>query len=141
MTLLGELRQTIAELDLVSEVPAVELGRSSKSADPSREPYGGVDREGDKEAEWVMKSADYFRRKLSRAQTQEQLEGLLKAARASLRASRRQAEPQGLEPEKWTLAWRRMIANSDLPIEKLAATHCIGRRTVARYRSLYREAA
>lgn len=148
-TIEHELRQVLAALELVSHVPALDYAskrdnKGSVTDDRSpggKRPRGGVDRQDDREREYTLKSADHFRRRLAHATSRHTLELILKEARASLDAHRKVPDwKKGeIEPERKTLRWKRMIANSPATAEVLAKRHEIGVRTVKRYREMYRQ--
>lgn len=141
LALLLDLKQAIAQLELISQAPTQNLdafSRDSSGDIGGNKPSGGIDRRGDREPDYKLKSADHFRRRVQKARSILGLEEILTDIWATLRAWKCPDPPLGIEPERNTLAWKRMIANSSLSAERLAHKHEIGVRTVYRYRSLYR---
>jgi hypothetical protein len=119
-----ELRQVLAELELVSHVAAVNLEPSSRDASESiggRRPPGGVDRREDRhksdprekpgrrdEPERVLRSAQHFREELARGKKRPAR--LLEEAKASLAAWKRQSPPK--HPLMGDPGWKRWVAES-----------------------------
>lgn len=148
MTIRAELLQVLAELDLVSHVPALDYeskreNKGSVSDDRSpggKRPRGGADRKDDREREYSLKSADHFRRRLARAHSQRTLEVILEEAKAALAAWRRQPAPTG-EPEYGSPQWKRWVAESKLPSSEIARKYGVSGQYIRRIRALYRDAA
>lgn len=137
-----ELRQVLAGLELISHVSAARPGSSSRDEGEDiggRRPPGGVDRRDDREHDHPQKSAEHFRRRLAHTRTDEQRAMILEDAQKALKSWRRYEPAQGVEPERGTLAWRRMIADSPDDPTTLAKRHQISKRTVYHYRKLYAE--
>lgn len=87
-----ELVGIIAELTLISHVPAVNLNPQPPATDDAvggRRPPGGIEREDDRTDGFDLKSADHFTRRLERARSDRAVELILIDARRALRAWRR----------------------------------------------------
>ena len=142
MTVQGELRQVLAELELVSQVSAVDLDPTARDTSQSiggNRPSGGINRKDDREPDYPQKSVEHFRWRAAGARSEYQLALILKDARVALEAAKRQPEPGNIEPERGTLAWRRMIANSPDTARELGRRFELSQRTVHRYREMYAE--
>jgi hypothetical protein len=138
-----ELRQVLAELELVSQVGAAKTGSSGRDEGEDiggRRPPGGIDRRDDREIDYPQKSVEHFRRRLRRAHSLWQLELILKDARKALEACRRQPAPSG-EPEYGTPQWKRWVAESDLGPSDIARKYGVSKRYIVRIRTQYRDAA
>lgn len=143
MSLLGELRQVLAELELVSHVSAARPGSSGRDTSDDiggNRPPGGIDRGDDREPEHPQKSVEHFRRCLRRARTDGQLEAVLIDARDALAAWRRQPAPSG-EPEYGSPQWKRWVAESELAPVEIARKYNVSRQYVHAIQRAYRDAA
>jgi hypothetical protein len=143
VSLASEIRQALAELELISQVNAMNLAPSGRDAGEDiggKRPPGGVDYQGDRELDYPQKSIEHFRRRLRRIRATWQLELLLEDARSSLAAARRQPAPTG-EPEYGTPQWKRWVAESPLPSVEIARKYNVSRQYICRLRLLYRDAA
>jgi len=142
---LRELHQVLAELELVSQVPALDYASKNEGsvADErspgGKRPRGGVERKDDREHDFALKSADHFRRRLAKAHSQRTLELILKDAKAALEAHRRQPAPTD-RPELSSPQWKRWVADSELPAREIARIYNVGRTYVDRIRARYRAA-
>lgn len=84
-----ELLQIIARLEVISHVPAVNLDPTPPETTDGKggaRPRGGVDRKDDREPDFALKSADHYRRRLSRAHTDGIVLAILADARRTLEA-------------------------------------------------------
>ena len=143
---LRELRQVLAELELISQVSASTPGSGGGDQGEDiggKRPPGGLDRAGDRpddhEHIYPQKSYEYFRRRVGRIRSQWQAERLLEQARESLEASRRQPRPSD-RPELSSPQWKRWVAESDLPPREIARVYNVSRSYVERIRARYRAA-
>lgn len=142
MILERQIRQVLAELELVSQAPVQNFESSGRDRG---EDIGGrcpgtpskVVSKDDREWDYAQKSVEHFRRRLANAHSDIVLAMILRDARVALKAWKMQPEPVGVEPEQGTLAWKRMIANSPETAERLSKKHSIGVRSVYRYREMY----
>lgn len=142
-TLLSELAQLLAELELVSHVSAARAGSSSRDEGEDvggRRPPGGIDRGDDREPMHPQKSVEHFQRRLRRARTNAHLSAILEDAQRALEAWKRQPAPSG-EPEYGTPQWKRWVAESSLSSSEIARKFSVSGQYIRRIRSLYREAA
>lgn len=143
MNIARELKQTIAELELISEVSAVSLDPSSRDSGEDiggKRPPGGVDRKGDREREWTMKSAEHFRRRAANAVTSEALRHILVEARAALELARRRPSPQDAgHPMPGDHDFKRWVAESELPSSEVARLTGKSGQYIRKIRALYRE--
>jgi hypothetical protein len=139
-----KLREVIVKIGLLSQVPAANLGRSSRSADDDiggGRPSGGIVAKDDFAAEFALKSAEYFRRRLARCHTPRAVVELLAEAEATLEAWRRTPIPAGQEPEYGSPQWKRYIAESGEDTGVLATRFNCTRRYINKIRQQYRDAA
>ncbi len=139
---LRELRQVLAELELVSQVSAVNYG-SSGGGDQGediggRRPGGGVDAKDDRQQGHALKSAEHFRRRIAKAHSERAFEAILADAKRSLEAHRRQPPPSD-RPELSSPQWKRWAASSDLPPREIARIYNVSRQYVERVRARYRD--
>ncbi len=144
MSVHKELSETICALELVSQVPAVNLDPTSRDSSESiggKRPSGGIDRQDDRERAWDMKSADHFKTRIRNAHSERTLLQILIEAKQSLENARRMPgwKKGAVEPDKGTLRWKRMIADSYEPAHVLAKRHEISLRTIQNYRLEYGE--
>lgn len=150
---LRELRQVLAELELVSHVPAANLDplppRTADEKPGGKKPRGGVDRKDDREGGYALKSAAHFRRRLDGALARNRLreedgeppsnralEAILADARRALAAHKRQPPPPD-RPELSSPQWKRWVAESQLPANKIASLYNVSRSYVERVRARY----
>ncbi len=116
MSVHRELCETIAALELVSQVAAANpspSGRDSSESIGGKRPSGGIDRQGDRERTWEMKSADHFRTRVRNAHSERTLLTILVEAKQSLESARRAPKPtKQLEPEYGSSQWKRYVAES-----------------------------
>lgn len=142
------LRQVLAELELVSHVPAVNLDpltrETSGEGIGGKRPPGGIDRRDDRRDDddhhHPQKSVDHFRRRLAHARTDEQRALILTDAEAALAAWKRQPAAS-TEPAYGSPQWKRWVAESKLSHQQVADKFGISRSYVAKVRKQYREAA
>jgi hypothetical protein len=142
-----QLRQVLAELELVSHVSAVNLESSGGDHGEDiggRRPPGGIDRRDDlpdnHERHHPQKSVDHFRRRLARARSDESRTLILGEAKDALTAWKRQPALTG-EPEYGTPQWKRWVAESDLSSSKIADKYGVSGQYVRKIRAEYRDAA
>lgn len=138
------LREVIARIDLLSHVPAANMGRSSRSADDDiggRRPSGGVVAKDDFAQEFALKSAEHFRRRLMRCHTPQAVTMLLDEARKCLESWKRMPIPDGQPPEFGSPQWKRYIAESVEDPGMLATRFHCTRRYINKIRQGYRDAA
>lgn len=141
---LHELRSLIARLELMPGVNAASLERSAKATDEEiggRRPAGGVDWKGDREEGYGLKSAEYFKRRMSWTHSEVVLSGLVVEARAAVEAWTRLPLVEGQEPEFGSPQWKRWVAESRLDGGELARKFNVTRQYIAQVRKAYREAA
>ncbi len=139
----AELRQVLAELELVSQVPAVNLESSRDMGEDigGKRPPGGEDHGGDREIGWPLKSVTYFRRRMAKAHTAGALEAILEDARTSLDAAKRQPAPEDKEhPMPGDYNWKRWVSESSLSDVEIARKCSVSRQYINRIRGQYREA-
>lgn len=138
-TVEGELRQVIAELAIVSHMSASKLGGSGRDSGESiggRRPPGGIDRKGDKDHDWAMKSAEHFAKRLEKAHSERTLLVILAEARDALEAHRRQ--PPAKDPEVSSPQWKRWISESTESHGELARRFGVKRAYIQQVRKQYR---
>lgn len=151
MTLEHEIRQAIAELDLISHVNSVSLDTSDRDTSDSiggKRPPGG-DQEHPKTAEersdyrtsYQLKSASDFRHRLKTAHSEHAKQAILNEARETLAAWKRAPLPTGQDPQFGSPQWKRWVASSDLSAATIAHRFNVSRQYVHRIRRQYREAA
>jgi hypothetical protein len=142
---LRELRQVLAELELVSQVPALDyasknqMSVSDERSPGGKRPRGGVDRKDDRERDWNLKSAEHFKRRLAGARSELAITLILKDAKAALLAHRRQPPPPD-RPELSSPQWKRWVAESAESAREIARIYNVGRTYVDRVRAKYRAA-
>lgn len=156
---LRELRQVLAELELVSQVPALDYASKNQgNVADERSPGGKRPRGGDADAddgvsEFALKSVDHFSRRLAGAlarnllreqegqpPSSRALEAILADAKAALAAHRRQPAPKD-RPDYGSPQWKRWVAESDLPAHEIARIYNMPRSNVERVRQAYRAAS
>lgn len=144
----GEIRQAVAELELVSEVGAVEPGKGSRDTSEDiggRRPSGvSNDRPAVRELEdyraWPLKPVAHYRRRLEKARSISALEAILKDVRAALERSRRQPAPQDAgHPMPGDSNWKRWVAESSLSATEIARKCFVSKRYVNKVREQYRD--
>jgi hypothetical protein len=142
-----EARTLLARLELLSHVPAVSTNESPVhgGGEPKggNRPRGGIDHRDDVSADAVdfpQKSHVYYRRRFMRCHTEGQFVALVKEMRKTLEAWAKTPEVKGgLEPERGSFRWKRMIANDDeTDRKKLGQLHRISQKTIYNYRLKYR---
>lgn len=140
----SELAQVLAELELVSHVPAVNLDPlPPKTADEKpggKKPRGGVDRKDDQERGYALKSASHFRRRLAGAHSDKALEAILADAKKALAAHRRQPPPPD-RPEYGSPQFKRWVSESELSAAKIGSLYNVSRQRIERIRAAYGEPA
>lgn len=139
---LSELRQTILRLDMLSQVSAVNLdssgGRDTSDDIGGRRPSGGIDRRDDRESDWVLKSADHFRRRMRNAHSLRTLEQILQEAREALAAATHQPPPDPAgEPRLDDPLWKRWVGSTSMPVAEIAWKYGVSRQYVVRVRERY----
>jgi hypothetical protein len=141
----------LAELDLVSHVPAaqsIEGGRSAEGDIGGNRPPGGVDRKEDRQPsdpkrnadkpERLLRSADHFMRRIAKARSEHTLGLILEDAEASLDAWKRQPAPdKSNEPKYGTPQWKRYIAESAEKPNVLAKRFGVTRQYIEKVRREY----
>ena len=138
------LFQVLAELELISQVSAVNMdssgGRDASESIGGKRPPGGINRKDDREHDYPQKSADHFRRRLARAFNDATLLMILQDAETALDSCRKSPEiwDGDLEPAPKTFRWKRMIANSPETAAVLVRRYGISERTVRNYRAEFR---
>ena len=140
-----QARQLIARLELISHgttrnyAALNETSHTTSTETTSTRPPGGIHPQDDREHDYPQKSYLYFRRRLAGARTPRDLQAIVTDAQAALGACTHTAQPPGgIEPERGTFAWKRMIANSGETAQRLSHLHRISVRTVHNYRAEYR---
>lgn len=137
-----ELQRIILRLDLVSHVSAAAPGKGTPAQDEDiggKRPPGGIDRKGDRQANYRQKSAVYFRRRWRHTNTVDGLEALLDEAREAVWAwSHTPTVSMVVEPERNSFFWKCQIADDTRDLEKIKAIYRVSRATVYRYRATYR---
>lgn len=140
-----EIRQVLAELEMVSQVSAAATGSSSRDESESiggRRPPGGIIRKDDRQDTFPQKSVDHFRRRLAHARTDRHLQAILEDAQTALVAWKRQPPEQpGDEPQYGTPGWKRWVGECDLSHGEIARKYNLSRAYVRKIRDQYREAA
>jgi hypothetical protein len=139
-----QLKQTIAELELCSHVSAVSLdssGRGSGEDVGGKRPPGGVDRKDDKSREGhKLKSAEHYKRRVAKARSEAALQAILKDAKESLVAWKRQPAPQDVgHPMPGDVDWKRWVGESSLSASEIARKCSVSGAYVRRIRAQYRE--
>lgn len=147
LSLRRELKQTIAELELCSHVSAVSLepsGRDSGEDIGGKRPPGGVDRaedrqidDGGDERPAVLKSAEHFKRRATKAKSEPALQAILEDAQRTLVAYRRAAPP--VDPTLDDPQWKRFVSESSKPSNKLAEQYGVSTRYINKVRAQYRD--
>lgn len=138
ITVPHELRQILANLEMMSQVDAVNLAPSPRNADEDvggKRPPGGIDRKGDREPDYPQKSADHFHRRLNGARTQPQVDAILTDAEQALNAWRNQAVPK--DPEYGSPQWKKYVAASTLTHGELAKRFNVKRSYIQQIRREY----
>ncbi len=151
LKLLRELRQVLAELELVSHVSAFNYessgGRDAGESIGGRRPPGGVDRAEDRvrvepgdEKPRVLRSVEHFKQRLAGACTNRAVEGILVDARDALAAWRTPAPfRKGMEPKLGDPGWKRYVAESSETASDLARRFGCKRSYIEKVRRLYRD--
>lgn len=159
MSIETQLRQTLAELELLSEVSAASLGPSSKSSDEEiggKRPPGGIDKRADGTYDddhevipIAFKSLDHFKKRVERAEVRSQLEedvdldqeleSILSDAQSALEAWKqpRRWQPGDPELEFGSTEWKRHVAESEESGGKLAAKWNCSRQYISQIRRQY----
>jgi len=143
-----DLRQVLAELELISHVSAVNLdgaGGGDQGEDiGGKRPPGGVDRRDDQrdslEHTHPQKSAEHFRRRVAHARTSQHIETILEDAGKALVAWRRQPAPSN-QPELSSPQWKHWVAESTIASSEIARKYGVSRQYVDKVRAKYRAAA
>lgn len=136
MTLITELRQVIAELELISEVRAAKIGRTTPNT--TDEGLGGRC-PGAPTTMTHADGPDDFRERMARASSGRQLRSVLEDARKALEHWKRSAKPS--EPVRGDPQFKRWLAESPDSVETLVHRFGITRQYVYRVRKQYRDAA
>ncbi len=143
MTVQGELRQVLAQLELVSQVSAVNLDPTAWDTSESiggNRPSGGINRKDDRQDDWPLKSVEHFHRRVAKARSEYQLGLILKDARVALEAATRQPPPSG-EPLVSSPQWKRWVAETGLSLGDVARKCGVSKSYVQKIRRQYRDAA
>lgn len=142
MTLHGELRTVLAQLEMVSQVAAVNLEASGGDAGEDiggRRPPGGILHEDDRQLDYPQKSVEHFRRRIAKAHSDWALGAILKDAQAALEAAKRQPPPKDAgHPMPGDYNWKRWVAETDLSAVEIARKCNVSKRYVNRVRAEYR---
>jgi len=109
MTVAHRLKQTLLEMEMLSQVPAAQLERQSPSATTSiggNRPLGGSD--------YASDSLERFQRRIRTARTPRDLEAILDDALVALSAWKepRKWKPGDPDLEFGSTQWKRYIAES-----------------------------
>lgn len=143
-----EIRQALAELELVSEVDAVEPRKGSRDTSEDiggRWPSGmSKDHPDVRELEdyraWPLKPVAHYRRRVARARSISALEAILKDVRSALERSRRQPAPTDAgHPMPGDSNWKRWVAESSLSATEIARKCSVSKRYVNKVREQYRD--
>lgn len=139
-----EIAQVLAKLSICSEVSAANMDSSSRDSGEDiggKRPPGGIDHKGNREREWPLKDVSHFRRRLECAHSEAALQAILVDAERALEAWQQlpRWKRGEQEPDRKTLRWKRMIADSYETAEKLSKRHEISIRMVRYYREQYGE--
>ena len=149
MSIRQELRQVLAELELCSHVPAVNITPSGRDAGTDvggNRPTGGIDRREDRAREELstgddpdrgvlLRSAEHFRRRLAKASSERAEAAILEDARRALAAYRRAPKPRDLgHPMPSDPQWKRWVAESQLPAREVARKCSVSRQYVEKVR-------
>jgi hypothetical protein len=138
-----ELRQVLAELELVSQVPAVNLESSGGDAGEDvggKRPPGGLIGKDDRQDEYPQKSVEHFRRRIARARDERVLALILDDARQALVAARRAPAPtKEMEPKRSSPQWKRYVAESEEPSSVLARRFGVSGQYIREVRRKYRD--
>lgn len=139
----ADIRQALAELEMCSEVPALSYeptARSTTEHPGGGRPPGGIDRKGDREHEWALKSPDHFRRRLAKAHSLVALRAILADAKAALEAAKRAPAPQDKEhPMPGDHNFKRWVAESGLSSSEIARLTGKTGQYIRKVRAQYRE--
>ena len=137
-TLIAALQRTITSLELMSHAASQALDPQPRDTSSSRgggRPPGGVDYAGDREADYRQKSAEHYKRRVGRANTNTDLYLILVDAEQALEAWRRPPRPS--EPLPDDPRFKRWIAESPSSAPELARIYGLSTRTIHRWRSQY----
>ncbi len=142
LQLLRELRQVLAELELVSHVPAFNYessgGRDAGESIGGKRPPGGIVYTDDRAPDYPQKSVEHFRRRVATARSNRgALELILADSRDALEAAQRQPAPTG--PRFGEQGWKRYVAESDEKASDLARKFGCKRSYIEKVRRLYRD--
>ena len=137
------VHQVLAELEMCSQVAAVNLEPSGRDAGEDiggKCPPGGIDRKEDRQREnRILHSAEHFRRQLARGR---HVHYVLEEAEEVLAAYRRPPAPKDKEhPMPGDFNFKRWVAESSLEAKEIARKCFISKRRVNQIRAKYREAA
>jgi len=143
----AQLAQTIAQLHIISHVPAANLEPGAKSSEESiggRRPTGGINHKDDRSTEgFRQKSAEHFAARARRCRSERDYQAVLEDALAALDAWKR--TPPGAEIEWGSFAWRRQIAtdveDKIRTVDQAVTFYKISRATVYRYVPAYEKKA
>ena len=148
MSLERDLRQVLAQLELISHVSAAQPGGQGHDESEDiggRRPPGGIDHRDDKpfvKGEpnlMLQRSPDHFRRRLAKAHNEQSRREILHDAQKSLEAWKRQPAPT--DPEWGSFQWRRQIVAEiragKRTIDGARQFYSISRATVYRYLSQF----
>jgi hypothetical protein len=140
--LLRELRTVLAQLELISQVPAVNYESSgSRDAGESiggKRPPGGLIRADDREHDYPQKSVEHFKRRIAKAHSDHAFEAILGDAKKALEAARRQPA-RGPEPGFGDPGWKRYVAESTEKASDLARKFACKRSYIEKVRQDYRD--
>jgi hypothetical protein len=157
----AELCQVLAELELVSHAPTVNLGQSTDAA-PSvaeehgiyrlaevggRRPPGGLDDDRRRVADdrgdpdlVILRSADFFRRRLQRCHSERVLLLILADAREALRSYRK--APARTDPPFGSFEFKMQLVvavEGGLPVDAARQRFGVSRSTVYKWLAQYSE--
>lgn len=149
MSVHQQLRQVLAELELCSQVAALNMTPSGRDAGTDvggNRPTGGIDRGEDRAPEErdsgdepdrgvVLRSAEHFKHRLANAHSERAEQAILQDARRALAAHRRAPKPKDLgHPMPGDPQWKRWVAESKLPAREIARKCGVSRQYVEKVR-------
>jgi len=139
MPVAAQLAQVIAELSMISHVPAVNLEPhlSTEEDIGGRKPPGGTNHSDDRDPDIWVKSAEHFQIRMAGCRTSRDLELVLVDARRALQAFKRSPAVPGKDPEYGSVHWKRMIANSTESDDELSRKHGCSRAMIHKVKRLY----
>jgi len=137
----AQLAQTIAQLHIISHVPAANLEPGAKSSEESiggRRPTGGINHKDDRSTEgFRQKSAEHFAARARRCRSERDYRAVLEDALAALDAWKRTPAPTGTDPPFGTVQWKRWIAVSPETNAELARRFNVSAQYIGQVRRQY----